>query len=173
MIFLYFVTATRYETKSNTMSNYENPPSVNDTCMVCMEVYKTQKKIHVPSTCVHHLCTKCVKRCKECPYCKIEYPKVVKEKPPTQCMIKHIYFLRKNMYQYVKMVYDTRDKFGDFYSIHYASMLDNMITHIILMEKELQVRMTIVERNRRKNTLPNHPYNCDRLVNNLILHQLI
>ena len=145
------------------MSNYENPPSVNDSCMVCMEVYKTVKKIHVPSTCVHHLCVKCVKRCKECPYCKIPYPKVPKEKTPAQCMIKHIYFLRKNMHQFKKMIHDNRNKFGDHCDVHYHSLLNNMATHIVLMEKELQNMLTVVELRKRKHALLNHPYSNDDL----------
>lgn len=145
------------------MSNYENPPNVNDSCMVCMEIYKTKKNIHIPPTCVHHLCTKCVKRCKECPYCKTAYPKIVKEKTPAQCMIKHIYFLRKNMYQFQKMVDDNRNKFGTLCDMHYNAMLNTMVTHIVLMEKELQNMLPVAELRKRKRALINHPYNNNDL----------
>ena len=145
------------------MSNYENPPNVNDSCMVCMEIYKTKKNIHIPPTCVHHLCTKCVKRCKECPYCKTAYPKIVKEKTPAQCMTKHIYFLRKNMYQFQKMVDDNRNKFGTLCDIHYNAMLNTMVTHIVLMEKELQNMLPVAELRKRKRALINHPYNNNDL----------
>jgi len=155
------------------MSNYENPPSVNDTCMVCMETYKTMKKIHIPSTCVHHLCTNCVKRCKECPYCKVAYPKLVKEKTRSQCMIKHIYFLRKNLHQFFKMIHENRNKFDHYCDIHYNSMANTIINHIVLMEKELQDILTIAERNKRKRTLQNHPYCNNNLHSYLLTHDLI
>ena len=155
------------------MSNYDIPPTVNDTCMVCMDAYSTMKNVHVPSTCVHHLCKKCVKRCKECPYCKIPYLKIVKEKTPAQCMIKHIYFVRKNLHQLHNMVETNRNKFGNHFDIHYNSMIDNMTNHIVLMEKQLQDMLPVRERTKRRQTLLNHPYRNSHLQRYMMSYNLI
>lgn len=155
------------------MSNYDIPPTVNDTCMVCMDAYSTMKNVHVPSTCVHHLCKKCVKRCKECPYCKIPYLKIVKEKTPAQCMIKHIYFVRKNLHQLHNMVETNRNNFGNHFNIHYNSMIDNMTNHIVLMEKQLQDMLPVRERTKRRQTLLNHPYRNSHLQRYMMSYNLI
>jgi len=155
------------------MSNYDIPPTVNDTCMVCMDAYSTMKNVHVPSTCVHHLCKKCVKRCKECPYCKIPYLKIVKEKTPAQCMIKHIYFVRKNLHQFYNMMETNRNSFGNHFDIHYNSMIDNMTNHIVLMEKQLQDMLPVRERAKRRQTLLNHPYRNNHLQRYMMSYNLV
>jgi hypothetical protein len=154
------------------MSNYDVPPTINDTCMVCFEIYSTMKNIHIPTTCVHHICKKCAKRCKECPYCKKPY-KSKKEKTPAQCMIKHIYFMRKNLYHFAKMVESNRNNFGNHFDIHYNSMIDQMTNHIVLMEKQLQDMLPVRERFKRRQTLLNHPYNSNHLHHYLITFNLV
>ena len=153
--------------RRRTMSNYTQPPSITDTCMVCYEPYGTKKNIFVPKTCTHPLCKVCSKKCKECPCCRVPY-KTKKEMSEIQKKIKHIYFLRKSLHQFVIGVIDIQTKMGHSCDNHYSLIYNTMISNVLIMETELQNRMNAKDRKIRGDKLYNHPYSHPELLSRLV-----
>jgi len=154
------------------MSNYVNPPNIDDTCPVCLDEYGHTKNIFVPKTCPHPICKKCVKKCKECPYCKVAY-KNKREMTENAKRVKHIYFLRKNYYTYVKSSRDCIEQYGGTYNHHYDLVHDTYVIGIVHMEKDLQDNMNARDRAARRRSLLRHPYNSVPLEERMQMYNLI
>lgn len=154
------------------MSNFQQLPTAQDSCMVCLEDYGDLKNIFKPKTCVHPICAKCAKRCTKCPYCNQIY-KVKKEYTTVQRQIKHIYHTRKTMVNFAKTVRITDNQFGAEFDIHYSFLYQNYIQTIVLMETELQRNMNARDRANRRNKLSSHPYTTVELYSELVLRSLV
>ena len=149
------------------MSNYAIPPKVTDSCMVCYEIYTTKKNIFIPKTCIHPLCKGCAKKCKECPVCRLKYVNK-KELSEIQKKMKHIYFLRKSMFQFMQGVNDIQTKMDHTCDNHYGLIYNTMVTTIVMLETEMQGKMNAKDRKDRREKLARHPYDADDLTRRLI-----
>jgi len=85
----------------------------------------------------------------------------------TAKMIKHIYYLRKSMYQFLIMMQDNYGRFGNRAENHYLNIYYTMVNTVVHAESDLQMMMTIPERNRRRTTVYFHPYQTDDLQDRL------
>lgn len=154
------------------MSNFQQLPTAQDSCMVCLEDYGDLKNIFKPKTCVHPICISCAKRCTKCPYCNQIY-KVKKEYTTVQRQVKHIYHTRKNMFNFAKTTRQTDAQFGPVFDIHYNFLYQHFINTIVLMETELQLTMNARDRETRRKKLAFHPYATEELQVELLRRELL
>ena len=138
------------------MSNYNQSPEVTDSCMICMEEYKTKQNIHIPKTCSHPICKKCYKRCTDCPYCKTSYKK--KQPSDTDKRIKHILYLRRVLFRFIKEGKKNQEDWGNQYRMQYELLYNTHVHSIVTAEKELQEKMTAPQRLQRRKATYRLPY---------------
>ena len=152
------------------MSNYAERPSITDSCIVCMEEYGNARNIHIPKSCPHPICKKCVKRCNECPLCKVKYPK--KEVSDIQRRIKHVIYLRRTLYRFTKDIQKITETLGDQYRIQYDLIYNTHVHALVSAEKELQDQMTVPQRRIRRISVLHMPYHTEDLNYLMIRYEL-
>ena len=155
------------------MSNYVQPPEVTDSCMICMEEYKTKQNIYIPKTCAHPICKVCVKKCKNCPYCKKPYKKT-REFTEPQKRAKRIDTMLRTMWNFAQEIQKNRTLYGDddTFSSNYLQVSRNYISTICRMEREHQNALTPRECSSRKLSLGLRGRMTRELKATLIFHKL-
>ena len=143
------------------MSNYQETPTVNDECPVCIEPYQETIRIVTPATCVHSICSSCFLRCSSCPTCRVSYElpllppcpaRATRSEPvgqgqPTQGQIlkRHIAALIEMLRQFVRCMQRSEIANGTGMHEQYMNIGRTMVQTIVEQEFILQTQYIALE----------------------------